>query len=165
MYSPWLDQITMPFRHQFALASGWASTLLHEFSHATGHVSRLGRDQTGTFASESYAREELIAEIGSYMLCTELAVSTPGLDAQHASYVGSWIKALKSDPKEIFRAAAAAQRVFNFAMEFDRSPLLREAQEEARKIQPVHQAEPVATERKAPRRRKGTPEPAQEMSR
>jgi antirestriction protein ArdC len=37
---------------------------------------------------------------------------------QHASYIQSWIKKLKDDKREIFRAAADAQRIADFALSF-----------------------------------------------
>ncbi len=47
--------------------------------------------------------------------------ATMGLPAdipQHASYIQSWIKKLKDDKREIFRAAADAQRIADFALGF-----------------------------------------------
>jgi len=37
---------------------------------------------------------------------------------QHASYLSSWIKALKDDKREIFRAAADAQRIADMELGF-----------------------------------------------
>ena len=88
-------------------------------SHDQGHdsflLSRLNRDLSGPFGSESYAKEELRAEIASMLLGDELGIGhDPG---QHAAYVGSWIKVLEDDALEIFRAAADAEmeRFQNFA--------------------------------------------------
>ena len=36
----------------------------------------------------------------------------------HASYIASWIKALKDDKREIFRAAADAQRIASMELGF-----------------------------------------------
>jgi len=53
-----------------------------------------------TFGSEGYAKEELPAEIASLMMGYELGIGhDPG---QHAAYVGSWIKILTDDAKEVF---------------------------------------------------------------
>jgi antirestriction protein ArdC len=129
-YSPAADKILMPEREQFAQADRYYATLLHELGHWSGHESRLKRDLTGTFASESYAKEELRAEIASMMLGTELGVGhDPG---QHAAYVKSWIQALRDDPREIFRASADAEKIHGFLMAFDRhKPLDLEQHEEA----------------------------------
>ena len=66
------------------------------------------------FGSEGYAKEELRAEIASLMISQELNL---GFDpSQHTSYVGSWIKVLQDDPREIFRAASAAEQIRGYVM-------------------------------------------------
>lgn len=116
-YSPARDSITLPARNQFPTADNYYATALHELGHWTGHPSRLDRDLSHPFGSEGYAREELRAEISSLMLGERMDIGhDPG---QHAAYVGSWIKALKEDPREIFRAAADAERIAGFVMGFE----------------------------------------------
>lgn len=108
-YRPSTDSITLPERTQFPTADGYYATALHELGHATGHPSRLDRDLSHPFGSEGYAKEELRAEIASLMIGERLEIGhDPG---QHAAYVGSWIKALKDDPREIMRAAADAEKI------------------------------------------------------
>lgn len=108
-YRPSTDSIHLPPREQFKSADNYYATALHEAGHATGHKSRLDRDLTGRFGSESYAKEELRAEIASMLLGDELQIGhDPG---QHAAYVKSWIKVLKEDPKEILRAAKDAESI------------------------------------------------------
>ncbi len=116
-YRPSTDSITLPERNQFPTADNYYATALHELGHWTGHPSRLDRDLAHPFGSEGYAREELRAEIASLMLGERLEIGhDPG---QHAAYVGSWVKALKEDPKEIFRAASDAERISGFVMDFE----------------------------------------------
>jgi len=111
------DSITLPERHQFLSADNYYATALHELGHWTGHPSRLDRDLAHPFGSEGYAREELRAEIASLMLGERLGIGhDPG---QHAAYVGSWIKALKEDPREIFRAASDAEKIATYVMDFE----------------------------------------------
>jgi len=118
LYSPTLDAIRLPERSQFPDAARYYATALHELGHWTGHSSRLGRDLSGAFGCESYAREELRAEIAGFMLGMEIGVGhDPG---QHAAYVQSWIKALKDDPREIFRASADAEKIYFFVKQFDK---------------------------------------------
>ena len=57
---------------QFETDDAHQSTLYHECIHATGHSKRLNRELTGNFGSEDYAKEELVAELGSVFLCAEL---------------------------------------------------------------------------------------------
>lgn len=116
-YSPSRDSITLPARNQFPTADNYYATALHELGHWTGHHSRLDRDLSHPFGSEGYAREELRAEISSLMLGERMDIGhDPG---QHAAYIGSWIKVLKEDPREIFRAAADAERIAGFIMGFE----------------------------------------------
>ena len=56
--------------------------------HATGHASRLDRNLTNSFDSKDYAREELIAEMGSAFLCAALGI-VPSV--RHADYIGAWL--------------------------------------------------------------------------
>jgi antirestriction protein ArdC/phage/plasmid primase-like uncharacterized protein len=118
-YNVLRDQVVLPEREQFKSGDGYYATALHELAHWTGAASRLDRDLTGTFGSEDYAREELRAEIASFMIGTRVGV---GHDpASHASYVASWIKALEQDPREVFRAAADAEMIADFVQQFDRT--------------------------------------------
>lgn len=113
-YRPSTDSIHLPERAQFPTANNYYATALHELGHWTGHSSRLDRDLANPFGSEAYAKEELRAEISSFMFNTELGL---GHDPdQHASYVGSWIKVLKNDPTEIFRAAKDAENIKDYVL-------------------------------------------------
>lgn len=108
------DTITLPEQDQFPTPDGYYATALHELGHATGHPMRLSREKDNPFGSEKYAREELRAEIASLMIGQRLDI---GHDPeQHTAYVASWIKALKDDPKEIFRAAADAEKITEYVM-------------------------------------------------
>jgi putative DNA primase/helicase len=108
-YSVQRDSIVLPLRSQFPTADGYYAVAIHEVGHATGHASRLNRDLGHPFGSELYAREELRAEIASLMLGDQLGIGhDPG---QHVAYIGSWIKVLEDDPLEVFRAAAAAEKI------------------------------------------------------
>jgi antirestriction protein ArdC len=114
-YAPGPDMIRLPQRSQFKTEEGYNGTLLHEATHCTGSKSRLDRLTGAPFGSPEYAKEELVAEIGASMLCATL-----GLDYQvdhHASYVQSWLKALKGDKKFIFSAASKAQKALDFILE------------------------------------------------
>lgn len=108
-YRPGTDSIHLPAREAFPTGDTYYATALHELGHWTGAKGRLDRDLTGSFGSESYAREELRAELSSMMAGERLGL---GHDpSQHVAYVGHWIKLLKEDPKEILRAAADAEKI------------------------------------------------------
>jgi len=149
-YSPASDKIILPLREQFRTSENYLATALHELGHWSGHSSRLNRDLSGTWQSASYAIEELRAEISAYMTCSTLGVSTPGVDDQHAAYVKSWVKALKDDPREIFRAAADAEKIHRFVMEFDLQRKLEQEQAATSEAKPTRAAEAARTARRPP---------------
>lgn len=107
-YRPSTDTVQMPTYSHFHEANGYYATLGHECVHATGAKHRLDRDLSGRFGSESYAMEELVAELGAAFLCADLGLSAePRSD--HAGYIASWLKVLKGDNRAIFTAASKAQ--------------------------------------------------------
>lgn len=118
-FIPALDTIRMPERRRFTgtdtttPAEGFYSTLCHELTHWSGAKSRLDRDLSGRFGTESYAVEELVAELGAAFLCADLGI-TPEPRADHASYVKSWLEVLKSDKKAVFTAASKASQAANW---------------------------------------------------
>jgi antirestriction protein ArdC len=118
-YSPATDHIQMPPHAAFATAEGFCGTLIHELSHWSGAETRLNRDLRNRFGSHDYAREELRAEIGQMMICGELGIAVSDDDfSNHAAYVASWLERLRSDRKEIFRAASDAQRIADYLLAF-----------------------------------------------
>ncbi|MHB8369218.1 MAG: ArdC family protein [Leptospirales bacterium] len=131
-YSPSSDSIHLPPRSSFGTERGYYGTALHELGHWTGHANRLNRDLAGGFGSENYAREELRAEIGSYFLAIETGI--PHDPGHHASYVDSWVSALRKDPHEIFRASREAGRIADYVMTFD---LVRLAERDFEQKRPV----------------------------
>ena len=115
-YSPATDHIQMPPPGAFPTAAGWSSVLIHECSHWTGAASRLNRDLRTRFGSHGYAREEVRAELGQVFVCSELGLPCDFSNA--AAYLVSWLEALRSDRKEVFRAAADAQRIADYLLAF-----------------------------------------------
>jgi antirestriction protein ArdC len=115
-YSPSTDHIQLPPEQAFRGPEEFAATSLHELGHWTGHPKRLNRDLQNRFGSSAYAMEELRAEIASAFVANEIGIPTD--IPQHASYIASWIKALKDDKREIFRAAADAQRIASMLLGF-----------------------------------------------
>jgi antirestriction protein ArdC len=108
------DFVQMPPFECFRDAEGYYATLAHETTHWTRHTSRLDRDfGRKRFGDEGYAMEELVAELGSAFLSSDLDL-TPEIREDHASYIASWIKVLKDDKRAIFTAASHAQRAADF---------------------------------------------------
>jgi antirestriction protein ArdC len=117
-YRPSSDTVGMPSRGLFSSAEEYYSTLFHELSHSTGHASRIGRDGIeilNTFGSESYSKEELIAEMGAAMLCGVAGIA-PATLQNSAAYLKTWIERLKSDSRLLVSAASAAQKASDYIL-------------------------------------------------
>ena len=115
-YRPSTDTVGIPSRTAFNSAEEYYSTLFHELTHSTGHTSRIGRegiDVLNTFGSESYSREELVAEMGAAMLCGVTGIEPITL-SNSAAYLNSWIERLRGDSKLIILAASAAQKAADY---------------------------------------------------
>src|SRR3984893_15707955 len=107
-YRPSTDSVGMPSKSLFNSAEEYYSTLFHELTHSTGHASRVGRDgieQLNTFGSESYSKEELVAEMGAAMLCGVTGIA-PTTIPNSAAYLKSWIERLRGDSQLIVSAAS-----------------------------------------------------------
>jgi antirestriction protein ArdC len=125
-YRPATDTVHMPPFIAFKEPLSYYSVLSHETTHWTGAPHRLNRDMKSRFGSESYAVEELIAELGAAFLCGELGIPTdPRTD--HAPYIASWLKVLKNDKRAIFAAAAKAQEAVDWMTRRNSTEDLEEA--------------------------------------
>jgi antirestriction protein ArdC len=69
-----------------------------------------GRQHWG---DEGYAREELVAELGSAFLCTDLEL-TPEVRDDHAGDIASWLEVLKDDKRCVVQAASYAQKAVDY---------------------------------------------------
>jgi antirestriction protein ArdC len=74
-------------------------------THWSGHKSRLDRDLKNRFGSQTYAAEELIAELGAAFLCAEFGFDG---DVRNAGYIATWIELLKADKREFFTACSTS---------------------------------------------------------
>lgn len=122
-FSPVRDVIGMPVPSDFvgtetsSASESYYSTLAHELTHWTGHKSRLDRLENGGFGSETYAKEELVAELGAVFLTIQFGInSAPRPD--HAQYLNGWISKLKNDKRALFMAASAAQKAIDHLAEY-----------------------------------------------
>lgn len=115
-YRPTTHTVGMPKPEHFKSEALYYDTLLHEFGHSTGPA--LNRKMEGLHGSESYAYEELIAELTSCFMAAELGIHHDQYaHDQNAAYLKSWLKALKDDKNLIFKASNAASRASNYQME------------------------------------------------
>jgi antirestriction protein ArdC len=115
-YSPSSDVVGMPARGLFHSSEEFYATEFHELAHSSGHAKRLHRenfDNTAHFGSESYSKEELIAEMTAAMLCGIAGIEQNTLE-NSAAYLNTWIARLKSDSRLLVSAASQAQKAADF---------------------------------------------------
>lgn len=113
-YSSTLDVINMPSK-EFMVTETYNSTLAHELIHATGHSSRLDRELKSFQCSKtSYSFEELIAESGACLLCSELGIKY-SIDNSSA-YLKNWISYLKDNKSKLISAFSKAQKAVDFLL-------------------------------------------------
>lgn len=95
------DEIHMVPRDNFKSEIYYYNTILHELTHWTGDEKRLNRECYAKYGdSKNYrAKEELVAEIGSFILAKESGYSFEPQDDTLA-YVQSWSRALKNQDDE-----------------------------------------------------------------
>ena len=119
-YEPAIDAITMPHKHQFD-GSTYYETLFHEMAHWSEHPDRLNWDRSEE--GNTYAMAELIAEMSSCFVCSELGIPLAEGIGNHAAYLAIWLKALQNDPSFIFKASTQASKVTDFLLSFRQSPV------------------------------------------
>ena len=113
-YAPYADRVVVPCIDQYKETAEYYSTTFHELVHSTGHHTRLKRfgedvSEAAAFGSESYSKEELVAEIGSVACVNTLGIETEGSFHNSAAYIENWLQVLKKDKRMIVSAASRAQ--------------------------------------------------------
>ncbi len=68
------------------------------------------------FGSETYSKEELVAELGSAIILNQLGIETPQTFKNSAAYIQNWLQVLKNDNKFIVSAASKAEKAVNYIM-------------------------------------------------
>ncbi len=112
-YAPGPDFIRLPNPSQFNSIAEYRAVALHELTHWTGHATRCAREYGKRFGDSAYAREELVAEMGSAFLC-----AVAGVDGrlQHVEYLAAWLTILKADKRAIVIAASHAQKAADYIL-------------------------------------------------
>jgi antirestriction protein ArdC len=123
-YHPASDTIRVPQQEQFYEPINFYRTALHELTHWSGAKHRLSRDFSGRFGDEAYAREELVAEMGSAFLCANLGIVPT---VRHADYIGNWLTILKNDSRAVVSAASHASKASDFLLAFANSATAEQA--------------------------------------
>lgn len=116
-YSPETDSVVVPMLSQYLVPEEYYSTTFHEMIHSTMTESRCNRRSNmklAAFGSEDYSREELVAEMGSAMLCAVAKLDCKKAFKNSVAYIQSWLKALNNDKKMIVWASSRAEKAAKY---------------------------------------------------
>ncbi|OYW87790.1 MAG: hypothetical protein B7Z20_04235, partial [Sphingobium sp. 32-64-5] len=116
-FHPTFDYIQMPHQRAFHTMDHYASVRGHETVHWSGGAKRLARTFGKRFGDNAYSFEELVAEIGSGLVCAHLGLPNE-LHDNHASYVAHWLGILRADKTAIIHAASKAEQAFTYLCAF-----------------------------------------------
>lgn len=94
------NEIVVPDKSQFVDGESFYGTLLHEMTHSTGREGVLDRIKPTSFGSAEYAREELVAELGSALVAQRYGMEKH-IKGDSAAYLKSWLDSLKESPQFI----------------------------------------------------------------
>ncbi len=118
MYFPATDTVFMPKIQSFEDSSAYYGVLFHEVAHATGHEKRLKREAImypEKFTGESYAEEELVAQIAACFLTAITGCSLKHF-ANDVAYIDTWLQRLRNDRRLLVFASAKAQRAVDYIL-------------------------------------------------
>lgn len=129
-YRPSEDKIHMVNPKGFGEINEYYSTRFHETTHSTLHPSRLNRNfGSKKWGDAGYAEEELVAEIASYMLCSEFGIKYYRKDKakpfstkeNSMAYIASWVKEAKkiyddNEEKAILAAYEYAEKAVDYIL-------------------------------------------------
>ena len=99
-YSITKNEIVVPEKRHFKDGEAFYGTLFHEMTHSTGAKGVLDRLEPTAFGSKEYAREELVAELGSALVSQRYGM-TKHIKEDSCAYLKSWLDSLKESPQFI----------------------------------------------------------------
>lgn len=116
-YSPMRDLIHLPLIEQFPDAEEFYSVAFHEATHSTMKETRCNRPQSmAAFGSQTYSKEELVAEIGSATLLNIIGIETAGTFKNNAAYIQNWLQVLRNDSRFVVSASAKAEKAVKYIL-------------------------------------------------
>lgn len=115
-YSPSRDIVNVPMLAQYEIAEEYYSTTFHELVHSTGIQKRCDRglESAAAFGSNTYSKEELVAEMGSAMCINRLGIDNEKAFNNSVAYVQNWLKALRNDNRLIVWASGRAEKAVKY---------------------------------------------------
>ena len=125
-YSISKNEIVVPEKEQFKSGEAFYGTLFHEMTHSTGAEGVLDRIKPTAFGSAEYAREELVAELGSALVAQRYGMAKH-IKEDSCAYLKGWLNELKESPQfikttllDVKRASSLiTQKVDKIAMELE----------------------------------------------
>lgn len=135
-YSISKNEIVVPEKEQFKDGEAFYGTLFHEMTHSTGAESVLDRFKPTAFGSPEYAKEELVAELGSALVAQRYGM-TKYIKEDSCAYLKEWLDELKESPQfikttllDVKRAASLiTQKVDKVALDLKQDVSEQEQQE------------------------------------
>ena len=173
-YRPSEKAIHLPLKEQYTNPREFYSTAFHETVHAVGDEEYFNRKKGKAFGDPDYAREELVAETGSALLCLRYGVAKTWKDdviENSAAYFKGWKEAIKKDPKylkTVFTDAKASVRLISDKIDqevelqqnnnTERKLDIRETEEESLSVDEEGNVEVTMTEDLDPDKKQGEDE-------
>ena len=130
-YSQITHSVVVPKASQYNNIEEYYSTLFHELGHSTGHESLLNRDTlkgVSFWGDNTYAKEELVAEITSAYCLNYCGIDTNKTLTNNVAYLQSWADQLKNNTRNYFilNAMTKATDAFNLIMNIKEEKEMRE---------------------------------------
>ena len=108
------DMVNMPKLESFVDSDSYYKVLFHELAHSTGHKDRMDRKsltEVSNWGDNTYAKEELVAEISAMYISGMLGLDPKDCDQNSVAYIKGWCKHLSDKPKECLYAMQQATKV------------------------------------------------------
>ena len=119
-YSPSQDKVVVPMLSQYQIVEEYYSTTFHELTHSTMPEYRCNRrgseNLIAAFGGDSYSKEELVAELGSAMICNAIGIDNEKAFRNSVAYINGWLSRLKNDNKFIVWASSKAEKAAKYIM-------------------------------------------------
>lgn len=116
-YDPMNDSIHLPPKETFKNPEEYYQTAFHEIIHWAGDKRRLDRTEAEQYSKDKKmrAKEELVAEIGGYMMCQKLKMKYEPSD-NNKEYVKSWCSIIDEKPDAIKDACNKASKAVSYVI-------------------------------------------------
>ncbi|MDD9943766.1 MAG: zincin-like metallopeptidase domain-containing protein [Myxococcales bacterium] len=112
------DTLVLPPRGAFGQPDQYYAVVLRGLAAWTSNSERLGRDAGHSPGTVGYFRETLRTEIAAATMGHTFGVRLT--KEEHHPHTRHWEKLIRRDPRELFRAAADAERIVDYVLALER---------------------------------------------